>query len=165
VETAVNAAVAVSYSALIRVTGGINATAQCHAAGRPAKSRAKPAGSQHRTTKTTSKDRRTSHGCASGGRATPGIGAGPIQDHSLAQPIDFSGEVDDLTRPALQDVLAEQPAVLIGLIAHLVGTPLQDSIVRTTDRLLRLGQDILATAATGEGRQRPEPRTRSPPEP
>ena len=73
-ETAVNAAVAVSYSALIRVTGGINATAQCHAAGRPAKSRAKPAGSQHRTTKTTSKDRRTSHGCASGGRATPGIG-------------------------------------------------------------------------------------------
>src|ERR1700756_4242323 len=91
--------------------------------------------------------------------------AGPIQDHSLAQPIDFSGEVDDLTRPALQDVFAEQPAVLIGLIAHLVGTPLQDSIVRTTDRLLRLGQDILATAATGEGRQRPEPRTRSPPEP
>ena len=91
--------------------------------------------------------------------------AGPLQDHSLAQPIDFSSEVDDLTRPALQDVLAEQPAVLIGLIAHLVGTPLQDSIVRTTDRLLRLGQDILATAATGGGRRRPEPRTRSPPEP
>jgi hypothetical protein len=27
------------------------------------------------------------------------------------------------------------------------GTPLQDDIVRTTDRLLRLGQDILATWA------------------
>jgi hypothetical protein len=38
---------------------------------------------------------------------------------------------------------------LIGLIAHLVGTPLQDSIVRTTDRLLRLGQDILATGGLG----------------
>src|ERR1022692_3489491 len=48
---------------------------------------------------------------------------------------------------ALQDVLLAQPAVLIGLIAHLVGTPLQDDIVRTTDRLLRLGQDILATSA------------------
>jgi hypothetical protein len=28
-----------------------------------------------------------------------------------------------------------------------VGTPLQDDIVRTTDRLLRLGRDILATSA------------------
>jgi hypothetical protein len=37
-----------------------------------------------------------------------------------------------------------QPAVLIGLIAHLVGTPQQDDIVRTAERLLRLGQDILA---------------------
>ena len=35
----------------------------------------------------------------------------------------------------------------IGLIAHIVGTPLRDDIVRTTDRLLRLGQDILATSA------------------
>jgi hypothetical protein len=50
-------------------------------------------------------------------------------------------------RAALQDVLTAQPAVLIGLIAHLVGTPLQDDIVRTTGRLLRLGQDILATSA------------------
>src|SRR5208337_3616495 len=49
--------------------------------------------------------------------------------------------------PALQDVLTAQPAVLIGLIAHMVGTPLQDDIVRTTDRLLRLGQDILAKSA------------------
>ena len=42
--------------------------------------------------------------------------------------------------------LRAQPAVLIGLIAHIVGTPLQDDIARTTDRLLRLGQDILATS-------------------
>src|SRR6266436_3906894 len=48
---------------------------------------------------------------------------------------------------ALQEVSMAQPAVLIGLIAHIVGTPLQDDIVRTTDRLLRLGQDILATSA------------------
>jgi hypothetical protein len=29
----------------------------------------------------------------------------------------------------------------------MAGTPLQDDIVRTTGRLLRLGQDILATSA------------------
>jgi hypothetical protein len=91
--------------------------------------------------------------------------AGPLQDHSSAQPIDLTIEAGDIARSPLQDFLTAQPAVLIGLIAHLVGTPLQDSIVRTTDRLLRLGQDILATAATGEGRPQPEPRTRSPPEP
>jgi hypothetical protein len=43
--------------------------------------------------------------------------------------------------------LSAQPAVLIGLIAHLVGTPLQDDIAHTTARLLRLGNDILATSA------------------
>ena len=73
-ETGVNAFVAASYSALIRATGGTNATAQSHAAGRPARLPAKHAGSRHRTTKTTSKGRRTSRGCANGGRATPGIG-------------------------------------------------------------------------------------------
>jgi hypothetical protein len=52
-----------------------------------------------------------------------------------------------LVRSPLQEILIAQPAVLIGLIAHIVGTPLQDDIVRTTDRLLRLGQDILATSA------------------
>ena len=48
-ETAVDASVAASFSALIRVTGGINVTAQCRAAGRPAKPPAKHAGSRHRT--------------------------------------------------------------------------------------------------------------------
>jgi hypothetical protein len=46
----------------------------------------------------------------------------------LAQPVDFSYEVGDLARPALQDLLTEQPAVLIGLIAHLLDAPLQDSM-------------------------------------
>ena len=47
-------------------------------------------------------------------------------------------------RSPQQDLLMAQPTVLIGLIARLVGTPQQDDVVRTTDRLLRLGQDILA---------------------
>ena len=44
---------------------------------------------------------------------------------------------------ALQEVLSAQPAVLIGLIAHLTDSPLQEDIVRSTRRLLQLGQDIL----------------------
>lgn len=74
--------------------------------------------------------------------------SGPaLQDVSMAQAIDPTVEKATSARSPLQEVLNAQPAVLIGLIAHMVGTPLQDDIVRTTDRLLRLGQDILATSA------------------
>ena len=69
-----------------------------------------------------------------------------LQDVSMAQPIGSAVATANAARSPLQDVLLAQPAVLIGLIAHLVGTPLQDDIVRTTDRLLLLGQDILAAA-------------------
>jgi hypothetical protein len=65
----------------------------------------------------------------------------------MAQGIGCAIETASAAWSPLQEALAAQPAVLIGLIAHIVGTPLQDDIVRTTDRLLRLGQDILATAA------------------
>jgi hypothetical protein len=67
-----------------------------------------------------------------------------LQDVQTAQPVDTANKIDNFVQSPLQDLLTAQPAVLIGLIAHLVGTPLQDDLVRTTDRLLRLGQDILA---------------------
>ena len=66
------------------------------------------------------------------------------KDVSMTQVIGSIGKTGIFARSPLQDLLTAQPAVLIGLIAHLVGTPQQDDIVRTTDRLLRLGQDILA---------------------
>jgi hypothetical protein len=66
------------------------------------------------------------------------------KDVSITQAIGSVGKIGIFVRSPLQDLLMAQPAVLIGLIAHLVGTPQQDDIVRTTDRLLRLGQDILA---------------------
>jgi hypothetical protein len=75
-----------------------------------------------------------------------GVGTA-LQDHSMAQPLGSTIETANLVRSPLQEVLSAQPAVLIGLIAHIVGTPLQDDIVRTADRLLRLGRDILATSA------------------
>jgi hypothetical protein len=72
-----------------------------------------------------------------------------LQDVLPPQPIDFTDKTAGVARLQLQELLSAQPAVLIDLIAHLVGTPLQDDIVRTTDRLLRLGRDILATSAAG----------------
>jgi hypothetical protein len=80
-----------------------------------------------------------------------------LQDLSMAQTVDSSIEKGNFGGPALQELLMAQPAVLIGLIAHLVGTPLQDPIVRTTHRLLRLGQDILATSAIGAAGSNPSP--------
>ena len=70
-----------------------------------------------------------------------------LQDLSTAEPIGSTIKTANLVRSPLQEILIAQPAVLIGLIAHIVGSPLQDEIVRTTGRLLRLGQDILATSA------------------
>ncbi len=51
---------------------------------------------------------------------------------------------EDLARRALQDALRCQGPVLIGLIAHLSDSALQDDIASTTRGLLQLGQDILS---------------------
>jgi hypothetical protein len=69
--------------------------------------------------------------------------AGALQDGCRAQPIEIQEESSLLMDDALQEVLSEQPAVLIGLIAHLTDSALQEDIARSTRRLLQLGQDIL----------------------
>lgn len=51
---------------------------------------------------------------------------------------------EDLACRALQDALRSQGPVLIGLIAHLSDSALQEDIASTTRRLLELGQDILS---------------------
>jgi len=73
-------------------------------------------------------------------------GSSALQDLSKAQATESSVESGRSGYAALQEISLAQPAVLIGLIAHLVGTPLQDDIVRTTGRLVRLGRDILANS-------------------
>jgi hypothetical protein len=74
-----------------------------------------------------------------------------LQEDSLAQPIESAKESPRLTGTALQDLLYAQPFVLIGLIANLTGSALQEDIARTGLRLQQLGQDILTggQAATG----------------
>jgi hypothetical protein len=79
-----------------------------------------------------------------------------LQDVSTAQAVDPAAKSGDSVRSPLQEVLSAQPAVLIGLIAHIVGTPLQDDIVRATGRLLRLGQDILSSSAPGAAMPPPD---------
>jgi hypothetical protein len=81
-----------------------------------------------------------------------------LQEVSTVQPVDPSAESGDFADAPLQDVISAQPAVLIGLIAHIVGTPLQDDIVRATGRLLRLGQDILSSSAARAAMHPPDTR-------
>jgi len=51
-----------------------------------------------------------------------------------------------LPSPALQDHFFMQPAVVVGLIAHLTGLTLQEDIATTARRLQQLGRDILMSA-------------------
>src|SRR5512143_1405696 len=67
-----------------------------------------------------------------------------LQDLCPAQAIEIAGNAQDVLHPALQDLLLDQPAVLIGFIAQFTGSALQDDIFRSTRRLLELGHDILA---------------------
>lgn len=67
-----------------------------------------------------------------------------LQDLCPAQAIEIAGNAQELLPPALQDLLLDQPAVLIGFIAQFTGSTLQDDLVRSTRRLVELGNDILA---------------------
>jgi hypothetical protein len=58
---------------------------------------------------------------------------------------------DTLTAGALQEDLFRQPAVLVGLIAHLTGLALQDDIAMTARRLQQLGRDILSGSPSQPG--------------
>ena len=79
-----------------------------------------------------------------------------LQDDCQLQAIEINKESGTLGATALQDVLASQPFVLIGLIAQITGITLQDDIATAGRRLVRLGQDILGgkahetSATTGE---------------
>lgn len=66
-----------------------------------------------------------------------------LQDVITAQPTETNQESGISANSPLQDVLLEQPLVLIGLIAQMTGATLQDEIASTSRNLIRLGQDIL----------------------
>jgi hypothetical protein len=67
-----------------------------------------------------------------------------------------SENTTDTTDPsfrALQDIIKRQPIVLLGLIANMTGSALQDDIDITVRRLLQLGQDIVHHSTQSKGGQ------------
>jgi len=100
-------------------------------------------------------------------RGEPSLTPTPLQDHLIVQVTDNAKETSDLVDPALQDLLSAQPVVLLGLIASLTGSTLQDDIVNTSRKMLRLGQDVLnrpSPVGRPHGHQTPiTPRAGAPP--
>ena len=69
----------------------------------------------------------------------------PLQDHLFGNNKEKQNDKPKLTKEPLQDHLTRYPTVLVGLLAHLSGSLLQDDIARTSLRLQQLGNDILTT--------------------
>jgi hypothetical protein len=80
-----------------------------------------------------------------------------LQDHLSGKALENPnvkstfGHAQPAFASALQDVLASQPTVLIGLISHLTGSALQDDIAKTARRLQELGSDILNRSIQNPG--------------
>jgi hypothetical protein len=83
-------------------------------------------------------------GYARRGRRVKTQGRPALQDVCGEQVTDKTAESGDLERAALQDLCGAQSVVLIGLIANLTGSALQDDIARCARRFQQLGQDILS---------------------
>jgi hypothetical protein len=83
-------------------------------------------------------------------RRDPGIA---LQDALRPQVVENIEKHDDPSVYALQDALSAQGPVLIGLIAHLSDSTLQDDIANTARGLLQLGQDILARKVSDAGQK------------
>jgi hypothetical protein len=77
-----------------------------------------------------------------------------LQDVCPAQQIEITEDYQDVLQPALQDLLLDQSAVLIGFIAQFTGSTLQDDIARSARRLVELGHDILAGRSSDDHQTR-----------
>jgi len=77
-----------------------------------------------------------------------------LQDQLTAQPVENKDDAVRFANTALQDSLIMQPSVLIGLIAQLTGSALQDDIAMAARRMQQLGNDILnPNTGGGHGRK------------
>ena len=75
----------------------------------------------------------------------------PLQETLIVQGTENKEEKKVLKQDPLQDLILAQPSVLIGLIAHLTGSTLQDDIVRTGQKLQELGEDFLSQTNSDQG--------------
>ncbi len=74
-----------------------------------------------------------------------------LQDSLKPQVVENKTNNNHFTNIALQDSLAVQPAVIIGLIAQITGSTLQDNIAETLLHMQQLGQDVLACKPYNKG--------------
>ena len=74
-----------------------------------------------------------------------------LQEPLMPQEIKIQQVEAGLVQQALQDSFFVQPAVVVGLIAHLTGLSLQDDIALTARRLQQLGRDILSSPPHATG--------------
>ncbi|MCU7951358.1 MAG: hypothetical protein KZQ69_15360 [gamma proteobacterium symbiont of Bathyaustriella thionipta] len=81
----------------------------------------------------------------------------PLQDSLITQVTNIKEKTGDLNAIALQEVLMAQPTVLIGLIAHLTGSTLQDDIVQSGLKLRELGEDLLHNTCLKQGENNEQP--------
>ena len=76
---------------------------------------------------------------------------GPLQDLLSEKGVENPSVETTLGKEALQDLFSAQHLVLLGLIAHLTSSALQDEIVATGRRLQQLGNDILKSPPQVKG--------------
>jgi hypothetical protein len=86
----------------------------------------------------------------------------PLQDLLPVQATENKQIATTLPRESLQDLLPNHHLVLIGLIAHLTNSPLQDDIAFTARRLQQLGNDILNNPTQSKGATHDPKATRQP---
>jgi hypothetical protein len=86
-------------------------------------------------------------------RRKPGKAPSALQETLNQQPVENNMDKAEQPSGALQDILNVQHIVLLGLIANITGSALQDDIGITVRRLLQLGQDIVNHSSHSKGGQ------------
>ncbi len=75
-----------------------------------------------------------------------------LQDLLTVEPVAEQGVKSTLRGPRLQDLCVAQVPLMVGLIAHLTNSTLQEQIATTTQALVVKGQDILGRDLAEQGR-------------
>ena len=81
---------------------------------------------------------------------TPAKSSDALQDLSAAQLPDNQPDPPGLVLPALQDLSATQPALIVGLISQLIGSTLQDDIAQSSRGFILKGCNILGIQPSHE---------------
>jgi hypothetical protein len=84
-------------------------------------------------------------------RRKPKLRENALQDLLNSQLTENNTDTIKFETDALQDLLIDQPAVLLGLISNFTGSALQDDIVKTVRHMQKLGLDIVNHSTHSKG--------------